>query len=88
MNVIVQGQLINIFKTADFINKETGEVKEGKVKLQLMCQSILNNNERKNELFDITVPNEKISEFENKIGEQVDVKCSFFANGTITFFGI
>ncbi len=88
MNVIVQGQLINIFKTADFINKETGEVKEGKVKLQLMCQSILNNNERKNELFDITVPNEKISEFENKIGEQVDVKCSFFTNGNITFFGI
>jgi hypothetical protein len=88
MNVIVQGQLINIFKTADFINKETGEVKEGKVKLQLMCQSILNNNERKNELFDITVPNEKISEFENKIGEQVDVRCSFFTNGNITFFGI
>jgi hypothetical protein len=88
MNVIVQGQLINIFKTADFTNKETGEVKEGKVKLQLMCQSILNNNERKNELFDITVPNEKISDYENKIGEQVDVKCSFFTNGNITFFGI
>ena len=30
MNVIVQGQLINIFKTADFTNKETGEVKEEK----------------------------------------------------------
>lgn len=88
MNVIVQGQLINIFKTADFTNKETGEVKGGKVKLQLMCQSILNNNERKNELFDITVPNEKISDYENKIGEQVDVKCSFFTSGTITFFGI
>ena len=47
MNVIVQGQLINIFKTADFTNKETGEVKEGKVKLQLMCQTVLNNNQKK-----------------------------------------
>jgi hypothetical protein len=88
MNVIVQGQLINIFKTADFTNKETGEVKEGKTKLQLMCQSILNNNERKNELFDITIPNERIADYENKIGEQVNVKCSFFTNSPITFFGI
>ena len=88
MNVIVQGQLINIFKTADFTNKETGEVKEGKVKLQLMCQTVLNNNQKKNELFDITIPSNKLSEYENRIGEQVDVKCSFFTSGTITFFGI
>jgi hypothetical protein len=53
-----------------------------------MCQTLLNNNERKNELFDITIPNNKLADYENKIGEQVDVKCSFFANGNITFFGI
>ena len=41
-----------------------------------MCQTVLNNNQ-KNELFDITIPSNKLSEYENRIGEQVDVKCSF-----------
>jgi len=88
MNVIVEGQLINIFKTSDFKDKETGEVKEGKNKLQLMCNTILNNNERKNELFDITIPEFRIEEYKDKVGEQVKVQCSFYAKGTVTFFGI
>lgn len=88
MNVIVQGQLMNIFKTADFKDKESGEVKQGKTKLQLMCETQLHNGEKKHELFDITIPDTKQEEYQGKIGKQVNVNCSFYAKGVVTFFGV
>jgi hypothetical protein len=88
MNVMIQGQLMNIFKTADFKDRETGEVKVGRLKLQLMCESVLSNGETKHELFDITIPDFKQEEYKDKVGEQVNVPCSFYAKGAVTFFGV
>jgi hypothetical protein len=57
--IIIKAKLLHIFTSADYTNKETQQVTLGKVKLQLLVQSILRNNEVRNELLDITVPKEK-----------------------------
>lgn len=81
---IIKGELLNIFKSADYTNKETGETVKGKVKLQLLIRTTIRNGEVKNELIDISIPTEKYSIYKDSIGQVVEVevgligKCSFY----------
>lgn len=81
---IIKGRLLHIFTSADFTNKDTGETVRGKVKLQLLIQSTLRNGEVKNELIDISIPQEKYSLYKDKTNSTVEVevgvigKCSYY----------
>jgi len=71
----------------DYVNKETGETTLGKVKLQLMSEIRLKNGETKQELKDISIPNEKLSLFKDKIGQVVSVEVNLIAK-QYTFYGV
>jgi len=79
-----KAKLLHIFTGADYKNPETNEVTLGKVKLQLLEIVTLRNGEIKNELIDISIPKEKLSQYKDKIGTTVQVevgvigKCSYY----------
>jgi len=86
--LIIKAKLLHIFTSADYVNKETGETSQGKVKLQLLAQTTLKNGEVKNELIDISIPKADYEKYKSKIGSTVEVPVGIIAKGNITYYGI
>jgi hypothetical protein len=86
MKVIIEGQLLSIYKSNDFKDKETGEVSHGKHKLQLLIESELQNGSVKNDMQDISIPETRVKEFETQIGQKVQVKCDVVSKSQVSFY--
>lgn len=86
MKIIIEGMLLSIYKSNDFKDKETGEVSHGKHKLQMLVESELLNGSVKNEMQDISIPDNRVKEFETQIGKKVQVKCDIMSKGQISFY--
>ena len=81
----LKGILLNIFTNSDF-TKEDGTIVPGKTKLQLLVKMPMRNGQSKNELYDLSIPNEKIELYQQKIGKEVDVEVAIV--GKAIFYGI
>jgi len=86
--LILKGKLLHIFTSADYTDKETGEVIHGKVKLQLLVQTTLRNGEIKNELIDISIPKNDYDKYKSKVGSTVEVPIGIIAKGKVTYYGV
>lgn len=86
MKVIIEGKLLSTYVKPDFKDKETGEVTKGKPVLQLLVDTELSNGSIKQEMQDITVPIEKMSEYKDQIGKNVQVQCSFMSKSNVSFY--
>lgn len=86
MKIIIEGMLLSIYKSNDFKDKETGEISHGKHKLQMLVESELQNGSVKNEMQDISIPDNRVKEFETQIGKKVQVKCDIMSKGQISFY--
>lgn len=86
MKVIIEGQLLSIFKAPDFVDKDTGETTAGKYKLQMLIESELKNGETKQEMKDISIPDKRLKEFEDKIGKPIQLKCDFISKSSVNFY--
>ncbi|MDO9303851.1 MAG: hypothetical protein Q7T77_00845 [Sulfuricurvum sp.] len=86
MKIIIEGMLLSIYKSNDFKDKETGEVSHGKHKLQMVLESELQNGSVKNEMLDISIPDNRVKEFETQVGKKVQVKCDIMSKGQISFY--
>jgi len=85
--LILKAKLLSIYKSMDFVNKETGETTLGKVKLQLMSTIKLRNGETKQELRDISIPTTKLDQYKSKIGQEISVEVGLIAK-QYTFYGL
>lgn len=88
MTVTIEGKMLSGYQKPDYTNKESGEVSKGKFIVQLMVEQKLKNDEIKNELLDVSVPNELISKYKGKEGQLVQVKCNYMAKERVTFYGV
>ena len=86
MKVIIEGKLLSIYKTPDFKDKETGEVSEGKNKLQLLVDSELSNGSVKQEMQDISIPVSHFKEYEAQVGKKVQVVCQYVSKSQVSFY--
>jgi len=86
MKVIIQGILTSMYRKPDFKDKETGEVTSGKHVLQLLVQSELSNGSVKQEMQDISIPDEKLSQYKDKQGKEVQVECNYISKSTVSFY--
>ena len=86
MKVIIEGLLAAIYKTPDFKDKETGEVSEGKNKLQLLVESELSNGAVKQEMQDISIPISHLKEYESQVGKKVQVACQYVSKSQVSFY--
>ena len=86
MQVTLEGNLIGLFKKPDFKDKSTGEVTEGKHTLQILVDTKLSNGSVKQEMQDITIPKEKLAEYEVQKGKKIQVKCNFMSKSNVNFY--
>lgn len=86
MKVIIEGQLLSVYKNNDFKDKETGITSQGKHKLQLLIETELQNGSVKNDMQDITIPDSKVKEFQTQIGQRVQVKCEVLSKSQVSFY--
>ena len=86
MKVIIEGQLLSVYKGTDFKDKETGAVSEGKHKLQLLVENELSNGSIRHEMQDVSIPLEQVKEFESQIGQKVQVKCEVLSKTQVSFY--
>ncbi|MDQ1244247.1 MAG: hypothetical protein QG565_587 [Campylobacterota bacterium] len=86
MKVIIEGILQSTYVKPDFKDKETGEITKGKPVLQFLVDTELSNGSIKQEMQDISIPIEKISEYKDKVGKKIQVKCNFISKSNVSFF--
>ena len=79
------GTLLNIFTNSDF-TKEDGSIIPGKTKLQLLVKMPMRNGQSKNELHDLSIPQEKLELYRQKIGKEVEVEVVII--GKAVFYGV
>lgn len=82
----IKARLLHLFKSADYTNRDTGEITLGKNKLQLLMEIPLRNGGFKNELLDISIPPEKVHLYKDKENKEVEVEVALI--GKATFYGI
>lgn len=85
MQVILEGQLLSMFQAPDYTDSQ-GEVTKGKHKLQLLVDTKLSNGSVKQEMQDISIPDNKVSEYEAQRGKKIQVKCNFMSKSNVNFY--
>ena len=84
VELYLKGKVENILKGKDFINKETGDVKKGSVKLQFIHLDDV----RGLKTIDVTVP----EEFEEKVkdfkGKEVNFPVQVFARDSKIYYRV
>jgi len=84
VELYLKGKVENVVRGKDFINKETGEVKKGSVKLQFIHLDEV----RGLQTVDVTVP----SEFEEKAkelkGKEVSLPVEAFARNSKIYYRV
>ncbi|CAA6806039.1 MAG: Unknown protein [uncultured Campylobacterales bacterium] len=89
MKLIIEGQINSSYKGDDYTDKSTGEVKQGKFYLEIIRTRKLKNGSIKNDNFYMSVPDEKIPMYKDKIGKTVQVECSYYVRDKqVVFMGI
>lgn len=86
MKVIIEGQVLSVYKSTDYKNKETGEVTQGKYKLGILIETELANGSIRHDVQDITIPDSRVKEYEAQISKKVQVKCDVMSKGQISFY--
>ncbi len=88
MTVVLVGNMFSGYRKPDFTNKETGEVTKGKFIVQLMVEKKLRNDEIKKEILDVSIPDELVSKYKGKEGQDVQIKCAYMSKEKVTFYGV
>lgn len=88
MIVKLEATLDNIYKGRDFRDKETGETKEGRTYLQLMVDDLLGNGHVKKQLIDMPIAPERAKQFENSVGQPIELKCNISSKEKIYYEAI
>lgn len=82
---IIKGKLLHLFVGTDF-TKEDGTFVPGKPKIQVVVISHLKNGQIKNELLDISIPQEKVALYKDKVNSTVEVEVGVI--GKCNYYGI
>ena len=85
--LVLKAKLLNIYKSNDYTDKESGKTTLGKVKLQLLSTKKMKDGSTKQELLDISIPAEKLEQYKNKAGQEVSIEVGLIAK-QYTFYGL
>ena len=82
----LKAQLLNMYKSNDFIQKD-GTVVKGKFKLQILNIQAMKDGSNKQLLLDISIPDEKVHLYQDKIGKEVSVEVGIISD-KYSFYGV
>ena len=82
VELYLKGKVENVVRGKDFVNKETGEVKRGSVKLQFIHLDDV----RGLQTIDVTVPEEFSDKAVELIGKEVSLPVEAFARNSKIYY--
>jgi len=90
MEIVVRGKLNNIFKRADFLDKETGLSKPGKYQLEFITKQELTKGAGFQTVVQhISIPDVVYPKYKDKIDKEVEVPVNAIASkGRVIYYGI
>ena len=75
----LNGQIINVFQAPSYTNRETGEITPARHRVQVLCQNVQQNGQRRVELVNLTVAD--VRPYEGSEGRQARIPVGAFVNG-------
>lgn len=84
--IIMKGQIVNIFKANDGVDRETGAVRPGKHKIQIMGKMPLISGESQLQMHDMSVP--EVDAFKAFQGKWIEIPLGIMSSGDNTIFYI
>lgn len=85
--LVLKAELMGIYKSNDFTDKNTGATTIGKTKLQLLSKQIMKDSSIKITLIDVSIPEAKVHSFtKDKIGKIVEVDVGVI--GDVKYYGV
>ena len=90
MNLFIEGQLFNVFRNKDFKQKDTGDVKVGKWKLQFMVDRDMGDGRGTQKVFeDVSIPDTLYDRYKDMVNKNVKLEVGTMSmNNKVIFFGI
>ena len=89
MKLLLELKIENMFKSKDFKDKDTGEVKVGKWKIQTFDNIQNDDGSEQLKLYDVSIPDDKVNDLKSKIGKVVTIPVSTYVNGSrVGYYGI
>lgn len=85
MTTSFEAKISGVFKTDKFRDKETGEIKDGSYKLELLVEKEMENKSVRNDLLNLTIPESRVKEFEAQIGKKIQFKCDISSKTPIFY---
>jgi len=86
--LILEMKVENVFKSKDFTDKKSGEVKLAKWKIQGF-DNIETEQGMQIKLIDVSVPDEVAIDLKSRVGEVVSIEVKTFVNnGRVGFYGV
>jgi hypothetical protein len=83
----LNGTVANIYESPKGVNKTTGEAYGGQHRIQIMCENILQNGEKRIELVDLAV--DDVAPYRELIGKPVRVPVGVYVNaGKPAFYAL
>ena len=75
----LNGTVANIYESPRGVNKTTGEAFGGQNRIQLMCENMLQNGEKRIELVDLTI--DDVAPYKDALGKLVSIPVGVFVTG-------
>lgn len=81
------GRVSHVFLNPQSVDRKSGEVREAKYKVQLLCEVPLQNGEVRMDLQTVTTDHERV--FQDAMGKQVRLPVGVFSTGkTVLFYAL
>jgi hypothetical protein len=88
MELLAKIKVDNIYKSKDFTDKKTGETTPGKWKIQTF-EKIKSENGDQMKLIDISIPEERVKDIKDKVGQIVTIPVGTFIQGNkVGYYGV
>lgn len=88
MELVLKGQLENVFKAKDFINKNGELESKGKWQLQFM-EKVEGDDGFQIVIHKVSVPDDKVVLYRDSIGDAIEVPVkAFSSNNKVLYYGI
>ena len=85
--LVLKAELMGIYKSNDFTDKNTGVTTTGKTKLQLLSKQVMKDSSIKITLLDVSIPEVKVHSFtKDRIGKIVEVDVGVI--GDVKYYGV
>ncbi len=85
--LVLKAELMGIYKSNDFTDKNTNITTIGKVKIQLLSKQVMKDSSIKITLLDVSIPESKVHSFtKDKIGKIVEVDVGVI--GEVKYYGV